>query len=76
MKTAKQIRRYLRKQVWYKPWLKFTWRAQTLEEFLVYFLGFKNENTLRGFVWRNTVHGASFWNKADNDFRSWYHGKE
>lgn len=76
MKTAKQVRRYLRKQLWYKSWLKFTYAQQTLEEFLVYFLGFKDEDTLRGFVWKDTVHGESFWKKADNDFRSWYYGKE
>jgi len=76
MKTPKQIRRYLRKQPWYKAWLKFTWMSQPLKDFIRFARGKAGVDTLQGFSWHNTVQGNSFWARASANFSEWYHHGE
>lgn len=78
-KTPEQIAEWLRVQ----PWLgKFVRNCRNVGKIrkakaMEILTGKHGEHTLRaGFIWTMSPEGRGYWNKKNEEFKSWYHGKE
>ena len=74
-KSPRQIRRYMRRQPWWRSFCRLTWMEQghTIRECMKVLYGFEGVNTItHAFEWHSTVQGAFYWETIDKDFRKWY----
>lgn len=73
MKTAEQIKNWLKQQEWYDKFEKYV-RECNCEEFVNEILeGKRGEDTICGaFFWDSTEESNDYWNKIDNQFLSWF----
>lgn len=79
MRTAKEIRKYLKQQKWYKDYIynakrdaKIWGRIYPRDE-KNFIRGYKKEGTICGaFFWMDAFIGSSKWSLRDKNFVKWY----
>ena len=73
MRTAKEIRNYLKQQKWYKDFVRNT-KEEFSKDMVKYITrGYNRGHTIgSGFTWYLTPQGRGYWKAIDNKFREWY----
>lgn len=79
MKTAEQIKEYLKTQDWFKLYIfniiKDTFHSDIVENIISALNGEYLSATISGaFVWGHTPEGHTYWNLIDVEFKKWYNG--
>ena len=79
MKTAEQIKEYLKTQDWFKLYIFNTIKddnhSDIVEHIVLALNGKYLTNTISSaFIWDNTPEGHTYWNLIDVEFRKWYNG--
>lgn len=75
MRTAKEIRQYLKMQKWYKDYVRNVKNERSLQkkDKKAILRGYNKYATISGaFFWNNTYQGLVFWAKVDEKFLKWY----
>lgn len=73
MRTAKEIRQYLRQQKWYKDYvynvkknIRDPYRSEALRGYM------KIQTISAPFLWDETPQGDYYWRRIDDKFMKWY----
>lgn len=79
MRTAKEIRQYLRQQRWNKEYIYNARRFGTVYRMIDtnhgndFIRGYEKIRTIcAAFIWSKTIEGSDVWNLRDINFRKWY----
>lgn len=78
-RKPKEIRRWLRSNLWYREFLRHAWYGRTsVRSALAVIGGYCGIDTMNvAFKWSTTLKGQSFWLGKNMDFQNWYqHGKD
>lgn len=76
MRTAKEVRRYMRRQAWYRDFRRIilTEKSLSLLEKIRILRGKYGDDTLMDtFTWEDTVQGYEFWRSAMVAMFDWYY---
>lgn len=78
MRTAKEIRRYLKQQHWYKEYVRNVKPRWSKRNIARYIKGYEGYCTIGGaFFWKKTIQGHRTWMRREELFTNWYNrGKE
>lgn len=73
MRTAKEIRRYLKQQHWYKEYVSNLKPIWTRRNMICHIRGYKGDCTISAaFLWDATLQGCDTWRRRDKLFTNWY----
>lgn len=73
MRTAKEIRRYLKQQHWYKEYVRNAKSIRLKSYYLFHVRGYKGKSTIsNAFFWDSSPQGHNIWNHRDVLFVNWY----
>lgn len=75
MRTAKEIRKYLKQQKWYKDFVRNTrFRFKYSKSKAKYVIrGYCKKDTIAcAFLWDRIPQDHEYWEAIDNRFRNWY----
>ena len=76
LKTNAAVAKWLKKQEWYEAWIDnlnlFRDDPEVINDFIN---GLFDEGTIiKGFPWRMTPEGDTFWAEVNKQFEAWYYG--
>lgn len=74
-KTARQVRRYLRRQPWYDSFRRLVWMEEnrSIRDRIRTLRGRDGGYTIIGaFDWTSSVQGFNGWSEVSNEFDKWY----
>ena len=74
-KEAQRVRRYLRRQLWWKSFRNLVWTERMpLRARIRILSGFEGGLTIEdAFKWSDTLQGEGFWSENNKAFCKWYY---
>lgn len=73
MRTAKEIRQYIKQQRWYNDFKKNIEKYGFPHSANDFLRGYYKENTISGgFFWQITSQGVEYWGEIEKKFCYWY----